>query len=51
VRAGGRALGRFAEAAAAAEAAAGSWAFAAFATFTEAGAVAAEEGLRLGGGW
>jgi hypothetical protein len=45
VRAGGRALGRFAEVAAAAEAVAGGWAFA------EAGAIAAEAGLRLGGGW
>jgi hypothetical protein len=48
VRAGGRALGRFTEVAAATEAAAGGWAFAAFA---KAGAVAAEAGLRLGGGW
>jgi hypothetical protein len=39
---------RFAEVAAAAEAAAGSWAFAAFA---EDGAIAVEAGLRHGGGW
>lgn len=44
----GRALGRFAEVAAAAEVATGSWAFAAF---TEAGVVAVEAGLRRGGGW